>query len=448
MTNLQRAPLWGAAAWLAVSLPALAQDPAVPPPTPDSGDTAWMLTATALVLFMTIPGLSLFYAGLVRRKNVLSVLMQCFAITSLATVLWIAYGYSATFATSGMAAGQVGLHALIGNPLEKLMLMGVTRTSIVGTIPESVFVVYQLTFAIITPALIVGAFAERMKFSAVLIFTAVWMTFSYLPVAHMTWAGPGGLFFDWGVLDFAGGIVVHTNAGIAALVACIMVGKRHGFPERPMPPHNLTMAVTGAGMLWVGWFGFNAGSALAAGQSAGYAMLVTHTAGAVAALVWMLIEWVKLGKPSALGIITGAVAGLAAVTPAAGTTGVPGAILIGAVSSAACYLAATKMKHALGYDDTLDAFGVHGIGGILGTLLVGVACQQSWGGTGFGVGITSMAGQLAAQALGIGVTIVLSGVVSIVTLKAIDLTIGLRVDPNDEEEGLDTSQHGEEGYVI
>jgi Amt family ammonium transporter len=428
------------------TVPAFAQD--APPPLPDSGDTAWMLMATGLVLFMTIPGLSLFYAGLVRRKNVLSVLMQCFAITGVVTLLWILFGYSATFATGGMEAGKAGVAAFIGNPLEKFFLLPVTRSSVVGTIPESVFVVYQLTFAIITPALIIGAFAERMKFSAMLIFSAVWTTFSYFPVAHMSWGGAGGFLYDRGMLDFAGGVVVHTNAGIAALIACIMVGKRTGYPERPMPPHNLTMAVTGAGMLWVGWFGFNAGSALSAGQSAGYAMLVTHSAGAVAAVVWMGIEWVKLGKPSALGIITGAVAGLAAVTPAAGSTGLPGALLIGVVSSVACFFAATSLKRWLGYDDTLDAFGVHGVGGILGTLLTGVACQQAWGGVGFGPGVSSVGGQLAAQLLGIGVTMVLSGVVSVVTLKALDMTIGLRVNGNDEEEGLDLSQHGEDGYVF
>lgn len=414
----------------------------------NSGDTAWILTATALVLFMTIPGLSLFYGGLVRRKNVLSVLMHCFAITALISLLWLIYGYSVVFATEGMAVGSYGLNAFIGSPMSKFFLMGVTRDSNWGTIPESVFVVYQLTFAIITPALIVGAFVERMKFSAMLIFSALWFTFSYLPVAHMAWGGAGGMLFDWGLLDFAGGVVVHTNAGFAALVACIMVGPRMGYPERPMPPHNLTMAMMGAGMLWVGWFGFNAGSALAAGQSAGYAMLVTHMAGAVAALVWMFLEWAKVGKPSALGIITGAVAGLAAVTPAAGTTGIPGAVLIGVVSSMGCFFAATSMKRAFKYDDSLDAFGVHGVGGVIGTLLTGVACQTGWGGTGFGGDVESVAGQVTVQILGIVITIIISVIVSFVALKLIDLTIGLRVSTAEEEQGLDLFTHGEDGYVI
>lgn len=424
---------------------AAADAPAEEAPTPDSGDTAWMLTSTVLVLFMTIPGLSLFYAGLVRKKNVLSVLVQCFALTCLISVLWLVYGYSMAFSTGNMEAGVRNLNSFVGD-LGNLFLKNVTRDSLTATIPESVFVVFQLTFAIITPALIIGAFAERMKFSAMLIFSTIWFTFSYLPVCHMAWSGDGALFWDWGVLDFAGGTVVHINAGIAALVCCLVLGKRKGFPTTAMPPHNLAMAVTGAGMLWCGWFGFNAGSAVASGTGAGNAMLATHMATAVAGLTWMFIEWVKNGKPSALGIITGAVAGLVAITPASGSAGIPGSVLIGFAAAAGCFVAATSLKKALGYDDTLDAFGVHGVGGIIGALLTGIGCQESWGGSGFGAGIDGLVGQLTVQFLSVLVTAGLSAVVSVIALYAIDFTIGLRVSEEDEEGGLDLALHGEEGY--
>ncbi len=463
MFHVRKKLIWGAAAIALLactaSLPVFAQEvveaaaevieEAPAAPTFDSGDTAWILTSMVLVLFMTIPGLSLFYAGLVRKKNVLSVLMQCFALTALITVLWVAYGYSLAFGTGGMEEGVVNLNSFIGD-FSKLFLTGVTRESVVMTLPESLFVCFQCTFAIITPALIVGAFAERMKFSAMLLFSALWFTFSYIPVCHMAWAGVGGLFWDWAVLDFAGGTVVHINAGIAALVCALVIGPRKGFPERPMPPHNLTMAVTGAGMLWVGWFGFNAGSAAAANQAAGYAMLVTHLATAVAALTWMFIEWVKNGKPSALGVITGAVAGLVAITPAAGSAGIPGAILIGLASSAGCFVAATTLKKALGYDDSLDAFGVHGVGGIIGAILTGVACNAAWGGTGFVAGgdAASMMSQVTVQVMSVGVTVVISGVVSFLALMICKFTVGLRPTPEEEEEGLDLALHGEEGYII
>ena len=329
------------------------------------GDTAWMLTASALVLFMTIPGLTLFYAGLVRSKNVLSVMMQCFAITSLVSILWLAYGYSLAFDTSGMTAHQFGLHALIGS-FAKAGFASVPRDALYQTIPETVFAMFQLTFAIITPALIVGAFAERMRFSALLLFIAGWFTLSYLPIAHMVWGGPGAWLGDLGVLDFAGGTVVHINSGVAGLVACLVIGPRRGYPQQPMPPHNLTYTVIGASMLWIGWFGFNAGSALAANTTAGMAMLVTHLAAAAAALAWMTIEWMLHKKPSVLGIASGAVAGLVAITPASGTCGPLGAVVIGVAAGSICFLATSRLKRALGYDDSLDAFGVHGIGGIVG----------------------------------------------------------------------------------
>ena len=349
---------------------AWAQDaPAHPAPVIDSGDTAWMLVSTALVLFMTIPGLALFYGGLVRAKNVLSVLMQCFAITAVITVLWAAYGYSLAFDSAGMSGGVLNLHSIVGG-LGKFISRTVTAQSTVLTIPESVFYCYQLTFAIITPALIVGAFAERMKFGAMLLLMALWSTLVYLPVAHMVWGGPGSLMGShMGVLDFAGGIVVHISAGFSALVCALMLGKRKGYRVEPMPPHNLAMTVTGAAMLWVGWFGFNAGSALAANAQAGMAMLVTQLASAFAALTWMFIEWVVYGKPSALGMVTGAIAGLAAVTPASGFVGPAGALAIGVASGAMCFLAATTVKNHFGYDDSLDAFGVHGVGGTVDSVL-------------------------------------------------------------------------------
>ncbi|MCC6143431.1 MAG: ammonium transporter [Candidatus Hydrogenedentes bacterium] len=413
---------------------------------PDSGDTAWMLTATALVLFMTIPGLSLFYGGLVRTKNVLSVLMQCFALTAVVSVLWAIYGYSLAFANMpNQEEGVINLASLVGG-FGKLFLAGVAPSSLSGTFPESIFVVFQMTFAIITPALIVGAYAERMKFSAVLLFSILWLTLVYAPICHMAWSGPGSLFHTWGVIDFAGGTVVHINAGIAALVSALIIGKRRGYPERMMLPHNLTMTVTGAGLLWVGWFGFNAGSALSAGGAAGMAMLVTQLSTAMAAVTWMAIEWFKHGKPSALGLVTGAVAGLVAITPASGNVGPMGALAIGIAAGIFCYLGATWLKHAFGYDDSLDAFGVHGVGGFVGAVLSGVFCAPALGGLGFGPGHESIGTQVVAQLMSCGVTIVWSGVVSLILFKLIDVTIGLRVSTEDEEKGLDLVLHNEEGY--
>ncbi|HNT86446.1 MAG TPA: ammonium transporter [Candidatus Hydrogenedentes bacterium] len=415
--------------------------------TIQAGDTAWMLTATALVLFMTIPGLSLFYAGLVRARNVLSVLMQCFAITALATVLWTAYGYSLAFDDTGMVEGGYNLRSFVGG-LSKLLLLPVTADSAAGTIPESVFVVFQMTFAIITPALICGAYAERMKFSAVLLFSGLWLTLVYAPICHMAWAGPGALFANLGVLDFAGGTVVHINAGIAALAACVILGKRKGYPDTQIMPHNLGMTVTGAGMLWVGWFGFNAGSAVAADGAAGMAMLVTQLSTATATLTWMAIEWTKHGKPSALGAATGAVAGLVAITPASGSCGPLGALVIGLVAGAVCFWGATSLKKMAGYDDSLDAFGVHGIGGIVGALLTGVFAAPALGGQGFGDGVAGIGGQVAAQGMSVVFTLVYGGIVSAVILKALDATVGLRVSSEEEEMGLDVALHGEEGYHL
>ncbi len=409
----------------------------------DSGDTAWMIVATVLVLFMTLPGLSLFYAGLVRKKNVLSVFVQCFAITCVMSILWIFYGYSVAFDTAGMEAGTFNVHSLFGG-LGKAFLSGISADSISGTIPETVFVIFQMTFAIITPALMVGAFAERMKFTAVMAFTAIWFTFSYLPICHMAWSGEGALFHNWGVLDFAGGTVVHINAGIAGLIACIMVGKRHGHGSIAMLPHNVPFTLIGTGMLWVGWFGFNAGSALASDGTAGMAMLVTHTATATAAISWTVVEWIRSGKPTAVGIATGAVAGLVAITPASGTAGPMGALLIGAASGSLCYFTATSMKRALGYDDSLDVFGVHGIGGIVGALLTGLCAADFMGGA--GIEAASVGGQIWAQLKSIVVTIIWSGTVSVVALKLIDLGIGIRADVEEEVEGLDLSHHEEAGY--
>lgn len=416
------------------------------PPTLNSGDTAWMLTATALVLFMTIPGLALFYGGMVRAKNVLSILMQCFAITALMTVLWVLYGYSIAFSTEGMEQGAINLNSFIGG-FDKVLLGGVTRESLTFAIPETVFATFQMTFAIITPALIVGAFAERMKFSALLVFMAVWFTLVYLPIAHMVWGGNGALMWDWGVIDFAGGTVVHINAGIAGLVAALVIGKRKGFPTTAMPPHNLSYTVIGASMLWVGWFGFNAGSAVAANESAGMAMLVTQVATATAALAWMFAEWLSHGKASVLGIASGAVAGLVAITPASGTAGPLGALAIGAASGIICFLASTKLKRKLGYDDALDVFGVHAVGGIIGALLTGVFAAASLGGAGLVEGMT-IPGQLWIQTKGVLVTLIYTAVLSYLILKAIDLTMGLRVNEEQETEGLDLSQHDERGYIL
>ena len=425
--------------FLALPKLALAQDAL------DSGNTAWMLTSTALVLFMTIPGLALFYGGLVRTKNVLSVLMQCFALTGLITIIWIVIGYSLAFDTTGMVGKVTNAHSFIGG-LGKFFLSGVTADSLSGTIPETVFICFQLTFAIITPALIAGAFAERMKFSAMLWFMGIWSIIVYAPICHMAWSGDGSYFGDiLGALDFAGGTVVHVNAGIAALIAAIMVGKRIGYPETPMAPHNLTLTVIGACMLWVGWFGFNAGSALAADGAAGMAMLVTQISTGTAALAWMFIEWIRYRKPSVLGIVTGAVAGLVAITPASGSVGPLGALVIGLASGLICFWGATSLKQILGYDDSLDAFGVHGIGGIVGCLLTGVFAAEGLGGMGMDKGIGS---QLVSQFVSLIVTILWSGIGSFIILKIVDRTVGLRVKHNDEREGLDLSLHNERGYNL
>jgi Amt family ammonium transporter len=409
----------------------------------DSGDTAWMIMATALVLLMTIPGLALFYAGMVRVKNALSVLMQCFAITALVSVLWMIYGYSLAFDTTGMTGGEVNLHSFIGG-LGKAFMSGITVDSLVATIPESVFATFQLTFAIITPALIVGAFAERMKFSALLLFTAFWFTFVYLPMTHMVWSGAGALMWDWGVLDFAGGTVVHINAGIAGLVAALVLGKRNGYPTTAMPPHNLPLTLIGGALLWVGWFGFNAGSAVAANGTAGMAMLVTQIATAAAALAWMGTEWATHGKPSALGIVTGAIAGLVAITPASGTAGPAGALLIGVASGVLCFFAAARLKRALGYDDSLDVFGVHAVGGIVGAILTGV-CAGSLGGVGLSEGVT-ISQQVWVQTKSVLFTLAFSGITTFIILKLLDATIGLRVTREQEVEGLDLALHDERAY--
>jgi Amt family ammonium transporter len=412
-------------------------------PAIDSGDTAWMIVATALVLLMTIPGLALLYAGMVRVKNALSVLMQCFAITALVSVLWVIYGYSLAFDTTGMAEGEIGLPSFIGG-LGKALMAGVTVESVVATIPESVFATFQLTFAIITPALIVGAFAERMKFGALLLFAALWLTFVYAPMTHMVWSGPGALMWDWGVLDFAGGTVVHINAGIAGLVAALVIGRRQGYPGTAMPPHNLPFTVIGAALLWVGWFGFNAGSAVAANGTAGMAMLVTQVATAAAALSWMAFEWAAHGKPSALGIASGAIAGLVAITPASGTAGPAGALLIGIAAGVLCFLAATRLKRLLGYDDSLDVFGVHAVGGIVGAILTGV-CAGSLGGVGLAEGVT-IGGQVWVQLKSVLFTMAWSGVGTFIILKLLDATMGLRVSKEQEVEGLDLALHDERAY--
>ena len=422
---------------------AMAQDATAP----DSGDTAWMLTSTALVLFMTIPGLALFYGGLVRVQNVLSVLMQCFALTGLITIIWVICGYSLAFNTAGMEAGKITLTSFVGG-LGTMFLRGIGVDTLSGTIPETVFITFQLTFAIITPALIAGAFAERMKFSAMLLFSIIWSIIVYAPLCHMAWSGDGSLFGDIiGALDFAGGTVVHINAGIAALIAAILVGKRLGYQTTAMPPHSLTLTVVGASMLWVGWFGFNAGSAVAADGAAGMAMLVTQISTATAAIAWMFVEWAKHGKPSALGIVTGAVAGLVAITPASGSVGPIGALVIGIISGVVCFWGATSLKTQLGYDDSLDAFGVHGIGGIVGALLTGIFVAEGLGGSGLAEGMT-IGKQVWAQFLSIVVTVVWSGVLSFIILKIVDATVGLRVEEDEERMGLDLSQHNERGYNL
>ncbi len=405
MPLVPRRPRLTLIAALAAAVPAIAQ---AAPATLSHGDTAWMLTATALVLLMTVPGLALFYGGMVRSKNVLSVLAQCMAITALISVLWVLYGFSLAFDSAGMVAGHVDLHAFIGG-LGKAGMLGIPRNALVGTVPETVYATFQMTFAIITPALIVGAFAERMRFAALLLFTALWFTVVYLPIAHMVWGGPGAFLADHGVLDFAGGTVVHINAGIAGLVACLMIGPRRGWPHTPMPPHNLTYTVVGAALLWVGWFGFNAGSEVAADGIAGMAMLVTQVAAAAAALTWMGTEWALHGKPSVLGIVSGAVAGLVAITPASGTAGP--------------------------------------LGGIVGALLTGVFVDASLGGSGLAPGV-SMLAQIGHQALGVGVVLVYGGLMSAALLWLTGRIVPLRVGSEAETEGLDIALHDERGYNL
>lgn len=405
----------------------------------NSGDTAWILTSTALVLFMTIPGLSLFYAGLVRSKNVLSVLMQCFAITCVATVLWLLFGYSLSFADGGALNQWVG-------GLSNTFLSGVTRDSMSGTIPTSVWVMFQLTFAVITPALVIGGFAERMRFSAMLWFTIFWSALVYFPVCHWVWGG--GWLGDKGTLDFAGGLVVHITAGVGALVAAIMLGTRNGFPNTPLPPHNLAMTVTGAGMLWVGWFGFNGGSALAANGDAGMAILVTHISAALASLTWMFMEWIKFGKPSVLGIVTGMVAGLGSITPASGFVGPTGAIVIGISAGIVCFYATNFMKRTLNIDDSLDVFPVHGVGGIIGTILAGVFVASQFGGAGLAEGMT-IGGQVGVQIIAVVAVIGWTVIATFIALKLAGLiTSGLRVTDEDERNGLDITQHEEKGYNL
>jgi Amt family ammonium transporter len=405
--------------------------PAAPPPTINSGDTAWMLTSTAIVLMMTVPGLALFYGGMVRKMNVLSVVMQSFAITCLITVLWMVVGYSLAFKGEG---------AFIGD-LSAFFLKGIETGSITATIPETVFMTFQMTFAIITPALITGAFADRMKFSAMLVFTTLWSLLVYAPICHMVWT-PGGLMWGWGVLDFAGGTVVHINAGIGGLVAAIVLGKRLGYPKTAFHPHNLVLSVTGAGLLWVGWFGFNAGSAVAANGTAGMAMAVTQIATGAAGLSWMFAEWLLKKKPSVLGIISGAVAGLVAITPAAGYVAPSGALVIGLAAGVVCYFGATALKNALGYDDSLDAFGVHGIGGALGAILTGVFATNVINSAGSGM-IDGNAGQIITQLKGVGFTVIYTAIVTFVILKVIQLVMGLRVSEDVERDGLDLGLHGE-----
>ncbi|MCP4041290.1 MAG: ammonium transporter [Gammaproteobacteria bacterium] len=408
--------------------------------TLNSANTAWILTSTALVLFMTIPGLSMFYGGLVRTKNVLSVLMQCFAITCIVSIVWLAFGYSLAFDEGNDWIGG----------LSKVFMAGVGEDSLsTGDIPETVFSMFQLTFAIITPALIVGAFAERMKFSAMLIFSVVWLVLVYLPVTHWVWGG--GWLGNMGLLDFAGGTVVHITAGVASLVAAIVMGSRRGFPQTPMMPHNMTMSVAGAGMLWVGWFGFNAGSALAANGNAGMAMMVTHISASAGALAWMAAEWIKYGKPSALGIVTGMVAGLGTITPASGFVGPAGALVIGTLAGLTCFTATNIVKRVLKIDDSLDVFPVHGIGGILGTMLAGVFASTELGifsGQGFADGVSSMGQQLGIQFIGVVSVLVYTAAITWLVLKVVDVRVGLRVDSEEETEGLDVVLHEERGYSL
>ena len=405
------------------------------PPKLDSANTAWMLTASVLVLFMTLPGLALFYAGLVRTKNVLSVLMQCVSITCIVTIAWIVVGYSIAFGEGNAWWGGLG----------KAFLAGVDVKTVKGSIPETVFAMYQLTFAIITPARVIGAYAERVRYGGMLLFSLLWMLLVYCPIAHWVWGG--GWLQQRGLMDFAGGTVVHLNAGIAALVAALVLGRRRGFPETAMPPHNMPMTVTGACMLWVGWFGFNAGSALAADGSAGMAMLVTHIGAASGAIGWVVCEWLRYGKPSVLGIVTGVVAGLGTITPASGFVGPLGALVIGGAAGVVCFFATNYMKRVLSIDDSLDVFPVHGVGGILGTLLTGVFVSAAFGGMGYPDKV-GMAQQLFTQLIGIAAIGAWSAILTWGLLKLSAAVAGLRVTPEEETEGLDTVLHNEKGYNL
>ncbi|MDE0762346.1 MAG: ammonium transporter [Porticoccaceae bacterium] len=407
----------------------------------NAANTAWVLTSTALVLFMTIPGLSLFYGGLVRSRNVLSVLMQCFSITCMASLIWLIAGYSLAFGDGGSA------NAVIGN-LDNLLMGKIAEDSMAGDIPESVFAMFQMTFAVITPALIVGAFAERMRFGSMMLFSALWLLAVYVPITHWVWGG--GWLGEMGLLDFAGGTVVHITAGVGALVAALVIGNRRGFPNQAMPPHNLTMTVTGAGMLWVGWFGFNAGSALAANGDAGMAMLVTHISASAGAMAWMMMEWLKFGKPSVLGAVTGMVAGLGTITPASGFVGPGGALIIGLSAGVVCYYATQAIKQRFKIDDSLDVFPVHGVGGILGTFFAGVFASDQLGlfsGQGYAEGM-NMASQVSVQLIGIGSTFVYTALVTWILLKLVDSMLGLRIDAEEETNGLDLVEHNERGYDL
>ena len=403
----------------------------------DSGDTAWILTSTALVLFMTIPGLSLFYAGLVRSKNVLSVLMQCFTICCLMSILWLVVGYSLAFGDGG------SLNQFVGG-LGNFLMGGIQEETLSGSIPESNFALFQMTFAVITPALIVGGFAERMRFSAVILFSASWLLLVYAPVCHWVWGG--GFLADMGLMDFAGGTVVHVTAGVAAILIAVVIGNRSGFPDQAMPPHNMTMTITGAAMLWVGWFGFNGGSALAANGDAAMAMLVTHISAAAGALTWMGFEWSKYGKPSALGLVTGMVAGLATITPASGFVGPGGGLVIGIAGGAVCFLATNFIKRSLKIDDSLDVFPVHGVGGALGMLLTAVFASSSIGVfSGQGLDAT-MGGQFVTQLIGVLVVLVYTAIITWILLKVTEALVGNRVSSDEEVGGLDLASHNERGY--
>ena len=412
---------------LSFAAPALASDGA------DSGDTAWILTATALVLFMTIPGLALFYAGLVQAKNVVSVLMHHFAIACLMSILWVCAGYSLAFSGSGAWFGS----------LENIFMMRLSFDALSGSIPESVFAAFQMTFAIITPALVIGAFVERIRFSAVLLFSALWLLVVYTPVTHWVWGG--GFMANWGVMDFAGGIVVHATAGTAALVCAVMIGKRRNFPTSLVPPHSPVLTMIGASMLWVGWFGFNGGSALGAGNSAGMALLVTHIAAATAALTWMFVEWKRFGRPSLVGIATGMVAGLATVTPASGFIGVPGGLILGLVGGVGCYVAVDLIRVKMQIDDSLDVFAVHGVGGILGSLLVAFLALPAFGGLGLAEGVSTST-QFMVQLKSVLITVGWTAFASLIILVIVRMICGLRVHSEVEVEGLDLSEHGERGY--